>query len=254
MINEYSGQFADTGAQIDHGITLYMKQHGDTVAGKKIELIRKDTGGIAPDIAKRLAQELVVRDNADIFGGFSLTPNALAAADVSAEAKKFMVVMNAATSRHHHQIALHRPHLVDDAAIELHARHLGGQERDQDDLYDGLRLRPGDRRRELVPEGLQGGRRRGCRFGPLPGGESGFLGFHPGAQRTRTRTPSTSGFPAARSRPRSARRWPSGASTPRRSKSWARTRSRPKPRCKAWATWRSASSRSPTTTTIISRR
>ena len=57
MINEYSGQFADTGNQIDHGITLYMKQHGDTVAGKKIELIRKDTGGIAPDIAKRLAQE-----------------------------------------------------------------------------------------------------------------------------------------------------------------------------------------------------
>ena len=98
IINEYSGQFADTGAQIDHGIALYMKQHGDTVAGKKIELIRKDTGGIAPDIAKRLAQELVVRDHADIFAGFSLTPNALAAADVSAEAKKFMVVMNAATS------------------------------------------------------------------------------------------------------------------------------------------------------------
>jgi branched-chain amino acid transport system substrate-binding protein len=98
MINEYSGQFADTGNQIDHGVTLYMKQHGDTIAGKKLEIIRKDTGGIAPDIAKRLAQELVVRDNADIFGGFSLTPNALASADVSAQAKKFMVVMNAATS------------------------------------------------------------------------------------------------------------------------------------------------------------
>src|SRR5580698_1272939 len=98
MINEYSGQFADTGAQIDNGLKLYMKQHGDNVAGKKIEVIRKDTGGIAPDVAKRLAQELVVRDNADIFGGFSLTPNALAAADISAEAKKFMVVMNAATA------------------------------------------------------------------------------------------------------------------------------------------------------------
>jgi branched-chain amino acid transport system substrate-binding protein len=98
MINEYSGQFADTGNQIDNGLKLYMKQHGDTVAGKKIEVIRKDTGGIAPDVAKRLAQELVVRDNADIFGGFSLTPNALASADISAEAKKFMVVMNAATS------------------------------------------------------------------------------------------------------------------------------------------------------------
>src|ERR1700691_510492 len=98
IINEYSGQFADTGAQIDNGIKLYAKQHGDTVAGKKIEFIRKDTGGIAPDISKRLAQELVVRDKADILAGFSLTPNALAAADISAEAKKFMVVMNAATS------------------------------------------------------------------------------------------------------------------------------------------------------------
>jgi branched-chain amino acid transport system substrate-binding protein len=98
MINEYSGQFADTGNMIDNGLKLYMKQHGDTVAGKKIEVIRKDTGGIAPDLAKRLSQEAIVRDGADILGGFSLTPNALAAADVSAEAKKFMVVMNAATA------------------------------------------------------------------------------------------------------------------------------------------------------------
>ncbi len=98
IINEYSGQFADTGNQIDNGIKLYVKQHGDTVAGRKIELIRKDTGGMAPDVSKRLAQELIVRDHADILAGFSLTPNALAAADVSAEAKKFMVVMNAATA------------------------------------------------------------------------------------------------------------------------------------------------------------
>jgi branched-chain amino acid transport system substrate-binding protein len=98
IINAYSGQFADTGIQLDNGIKLYVKQHGDTVAGKKLEFIRKDVGGVAPDLAKRLAQELVVRDHADIFAGFALTPNALAAADISAEAKKFMVVMNAATS------------------------------------------------------------------------------------------------------------------------------------------------------------
>src|ERR1700728_5204353 len=98
LIMSYSGQFADTAAQIDDGIKLYVKQHGDTVAGRKIELIRKDTGGIAPDLAKRLAQEVIVRDHADILAGFSLTPNALAAADISAEAKKFMVVMNAATA------------------------------------------------------------------------------------------------------------------------------------------------------------
>jgi branched-chain amino acid transport system substrate-binding protein len=98
LILPYSGQFADPGAQADNGIKLYMQQHGDTVAGKKIEIIRKDTGGIAPDVAKRLAQELIVRDKVDLLAGFSLTPNALAAADVSAQAKKFMVVMNAAAS------------------------------------------------------------------------------------------------------------------------------------------------------------
>jgi len=97
-ILSYSGQFADTGIQIDNGMKLYMKQHGDTVAGKKIEIVRKDNGGIAPDVAKRLSQEAVVRDKVDILAGFDLTPNALAAADVSVQAKKFMVNMNAATS------------------------------------------------------------------------------------------------------------------------------------------------------------
>src|SRR5688572_19489350 len=98
LVLSSSGQFADAGAQLDNGIKTYMKMHGDTVGGRKIELIRRDTGGIAPDVAKRLSQELVVRDNVDILAGYVLTPNAMAAADVSAEAKKFMVVMNAATS------------------------------------------------------------------------------------------------------------------------------------------------------------
>src|SRR4029077_3546211 len=98
VISAYSGQFADPAAQIDNGIKLYMKQHGDTVAGKKIEIIRKDTGGPNPDVAKRLAQELITRDNVDILAGFALSPNALAVADVSAQAKKFMVSMNAAVS------------------------------------------------------------------------------------------------------------------------------------------------------------
>jgi len=98
LIMAYSGQFADPAAQMDNSIKLYIKQHGDTVAGKKIEIIRKDTGGPNPDVAKRLAQELVVRDRVDILAGFTLTPEALGAADISAEAKKLMVVMNAATS------------------------------------------------------------------------------------------------------------------------------------------------------------
>src|SRR5262245_45505699 len=91
---ELSGQFADPANQMLNGVKTYMKVHGDTVAGKKIEIITRDVGGPAPDVAKRLAQELVVRDQVDILAGFALTPNAMAAGDVSAEAKKFMVVMN----------------------------------------------------------------------------------------------------------------------------------------------------------------
>jgi len=98
LIMPYSGQFADAATQMDDSIKLYLKQHNDKLGGMNVEIIRKDTGGINPPVAKRLAQELVTRDNVDIIAGFVLTPNALAAADVSAEAKKFMVVMNAATA------------------------------------------------------------------------------------------------------------------------------------------------------------
>ena len=98
VIMPYSGQFADLATQMDNGIKLYMKQKGDSVAGKKIEIIRKDVGGVAPDVATRLAQELITRDNVDILAGFTLSPNAIAVSKVSAEAKKFMVIMNAATT------------------------------------------------------------------------------------------------------------------------------------------------------------
>ena len=98
VILPYSGPFADAANQLDAGIKLYMAQNGDTVAGKKIEIIRKDTGGPAPDVAKRLAQELIVRDKVDILAGFALTPEALGAAEMSKQGKKLMVVMNAATS------------------------------------------------------------------------------------------------------------------------------------------------------------
>src|SRR5438093_2192093 len=70
----------------------------DVFGGKKIEIITRDTTGAAPDIAKRLAKETVTRDNVAILAGFGLTPNALAVAPIATEAKKPMVIMNAATS------------------------------------------------------------------------------------------------------------------------------------------------------------
>jgi branched-chain amino acid transport system substrate-binding protein len=97
LILTYTGQFTDNAAQMDNGIKLYMKQHGDTVAGRKIEIIRRDDAG-APDTAKRLAQELIVNENVDILGGFVITPEALTVAPLSEQSKKLMVVMNAATS------------------------------------------------------------------------------------------------------------------------------------------------------------
>src|SRR5262245_60964793 len=93
-----SGPFAPYGRQITNGMKAYMKANGDKVAGKKIELVVKDTTGPAPDVAKRLAQELVTRDKAQFLAGFGLTPNAMAVAPVATEAKVPMIVMNAATS------------------------------------------------------------------------------------------------------------------------------------------------------------
>lgn len=98
LIAPFSGPFADYGKQMEGGIKAYMKQHGDKVAGKRIEIIVKDTTGPVPEVAKRLAQELIVRDKVDFLAGFGLTPEALAVAPLAEQAKKPMIIMNAATS------------------------------------------------------------------------------------------------------------------------------------------------------------
>jgi branched-chain amino acid transport system substrate-binding protein len=98
LVASFSGPFADVGEQIENGIKAYLKEHGDTVAGKKIEILRRDTTGPVPEVAKRVAQELVTRDKVDFLVGFGLTPEALAVAPVATESKTPMIIMNAATS------------------------------------------------------------------------------------------------------------------------------------------------------------
>lgn len=98
LILPLSGPFAAYGKQIENGVQLYLKQNGDSFSGRKVELIVKDDTGVAPEISKRAAQELVVKDKVDILAGFGLTPSAFAVAPIATEAKKPMVVMNAATS------------------------------------------------------------------------------------------------------------------------------------------------------------
>jgi branched-chain amino acid transport system substrate-binding protein len=98
LVLSMSGPFSDYGKQIQSGIDLYVAEHGDTVAGRKIKLFIKDDTGMAPAVAKRQAQELLIKDKVEILAGFDLTPNAMSVAPLATEAKVPMVVMNAATS------------------------------------------------------------------------------------------------------------------------------------------------------------
>lgn len=97
LILPMTGPFASTGRQISAACRLYMQRNGDTVAGRKIELILKDDTGLAPETTKRIAQEMVVQDKVTFLAGFGLTPLAFAAAPVATEAKVPMVVMAAGT-------------------------------------------------------------------------------------------------------------------------------------------------------------
>ncbi len=98
LVAEFSGPFAEYGRQMENGMKAWMQVNGDTIAGRRIEILERDTTGPAPDVAKRLASELVTRDQVDFLAGFGLTPNALAVTAVATQAKKPMIVMNAAAS------------------------------------------------------------------------------------------------------------------------------------------------------------
>ncbi len=97
LILPLTGPFASTGRQVQAAVRLYMQINGDTVAGRKLELIVKDDTA-APETTKRIAQDLVVQEKVAILAGFGLTPLALATAPVATEAKVPMIVMAAATS------------------------------------------------------------------------------------------------------------------------------------------------------------
>jgi branched-chain amino acid transport system substrate-binding protein len=97
LILPMTGQQATTGRQIEAATRLYMAQNGNTVAGKKIELILKDDTSL-PDVTRRLAQELVVNDKVNVLAGFGITPSAMATAPIATQSKTPEVVMAAATS------------------------------------------------------------------------------------------------------------------------------------------------------------
>jgi len=98
LILPLTGPFASTGRQVEAAVRLYMQKNGDSVAGRKLELIVKDDTGLAPETTKRIAQELIVQEKIAFMAGFGLTPLALATAPVATEAKLPMIVMCAGTS------------------------------------------------------------------------------------------------------------------------------------------------------------
>jgi len=97
LIAPLTGPFSTTGKQLEAAARLYIAQQGDSVAGRKVELIVKDDTGVA-DVTKRLAQELIVNDKVQVLAGFGLTPLAFATAPLATQSKTPMVVMAAATS------------------------------------------------------------------------------------------------------------------------------------------------------------
>jgi branched-chain amino acid transport system substrate-binding protein len=92
-----TGPQQSTGVQIAAAIHLYMVQHGDTVAGRKIQVIVKDDGAVA-EASRRLAQELIVNEKVDVLAGFGVTPTAFAVSPLATEAKIPQIVMAAGTS------------------------------------------------------------------------------------------------------------------------------------------------------------
>ena len=97
LIIPLTGGQASTGKQLDNAVKLYIRQHGDVVAGRKIEVIVRDDSA-NPDNTKRLAQELIVNDKVQLIAGFGITPAALAAAPLATQAKIPEIVMLAGTS------------------------------------------------------------------------------------------------------------------------------------------------------------
>lgn len=98
VIAALTGPFANTGKPFEDGIRTFLHEHGDTVAGRKLEIIYRDDGGTKAETSKRAAQELISRYKVSFLIGFSLTPSALAVAPIATQGKTPMIVMNAVTT------------------------------------------------------------------------------------------------------------------------------------------------------------
>jgi branched-chain amino acid transport system substrate-binding protein len=91
LIQSLTGAFNTVGKAVVNGAQLYVQQHGDVIAGRRIQLVVRDDA-TAPDQAKRIAQEMIVNDKVAIIGA-GITPSALTIAPLVTEAKIATVVL-----------------------------------------------------------------------------------------------------------------------------------------------------------------
>ena len=98
IIAPFSGVDGGFGRTMRAAVETYVAEHGDSVDGKKVEFIYRDSGGVNPGLVKQLAQELILKDKVSYLGGFNYSPNALAVAPIVQQSKTPTVLFNAATS------------------------------------------------------------------------------------------------------------------------------------------------------------
>jgi branched-chain amino acid transport system substrate-binding protein len=98
IVYSYTGSSADAGPVLDAAVAAWLAQHHGMMSGRKVELIKRDDTGPAPDVARRLSTELVVQDHVDFLMGSTYTPNAVAMATASTQSKTPYCMVNAAGS------------------------------------------------------------------------------------------------------------------------------------------------------------
>ena len=172
LIVPKTGPFASTGRQVEAACRLYMQKNGDTRAGRKVELVVRDDTGTAPELTKRLAQELVVRDQVQRARG--IRPDAARVRRGAGRDRN-----EGADDRHGGGDVGHPAALAVHRALRLHAaashgadRRMGVEERHQQGRDARLRLRARHRRGEDVRQALHRARRHGGRIGARAAAQS----------------------------------------------------------------------------------
>jgi branched-chain amino acid transport system substrate-binding protein len=105
----FTGESQILGQEMNDAIATFMQEHGDTVAGRKVVIVRRDTGGPLPDVAQRMMQDLVVNEKVDVVIGPDYTPTTAAIKQISTQSKKPVLVVTAATTG-----------IIDDAPYMVH--------------------------------------------------------------------------------------------------------------------------------------